>query len=61
MTRELSSGISCRRFLASSNLAATPTLLDPRPLWARTQVVQVPGLVDAMRKGGATATRLVRC
>src|SRR4029077_7004490 len=50
MSAQLESGISRRRFLISSSMAATAGLLAPRDLFA-----QGDGLVQTARKTAATA------
>ena len=56
MTTELENRISRRRFLASTSLATAVGLLAPRALFAGTEVVSAPGLVEKARNEAASAT-----
>jgi glyoxylase-like metal-dependent hydrolase (beta-lactamase superfamily II) len=56
MTTELDNRISRRRFLASTSLATAVGLLVPRALFAGTEVVSAPGLVEKARNEAASAT-----
>jgi hypothetical protein len=60
MAGVLGHGISRRRFLASASLASAVGLLDPRALFARTEVVSAPGLVEKARNEAASATITVQ-
>ena len=60
MTSNLSSNISRRRFLALTGLAGTATLVASRSLFALTDVVSTPGLVEKARKEAASATITVQ-
>ena len=53
-------GISRRRFLASTSLAGAVGLLAPRTLFAGTEVVSAPGLVEKARNEAANATIAVQ-
>lgn len=56
MTTELDNRISRRRFLISTSLASAAGLLAPRALFAGTEVVSAPGLVEKARNEAASAT-----
>ena len=60
MTSNLSSNMSRRRFLALTGLAGTATLVASRSLFALTDVVSTPGLVEKARKEAASATITVQ-
>jgi glyoxylase-like metal-dependent hydrolase (beta-lactamase superfamily II) len=56
MATQLANGISRRRFLVSTSLATAGGLLAPRALFAGTEVVSAPGLVEKARNEAASAT-----
>ena len=60
MATQLGYGISRRRFLASTSLATAVGLLAPRTLFAGTEVVSAPGLVEKARNEAASATITVQ-
>jgi glyoxylase-like metal-dependent hydrolase (beta-lactamase superfamily II) len=59
MTNEVGYGLSRRQFLASS-LASAIGLLAPHMIFAGTEVVSAPGLVEKARKDAANATITVQ-
>ncbi|MGA8654935.1 MAG: MBL fold metallo-hydrolase [Chthoniobacterales bacterium] len=56
MATQLANGISRRRFLISTSLATAGGLLAQRALFAGTEVVSAPGLVEKARNEAANAT-----
>src|SRR5215469_5993905 len=60
MTNELGYGLSRRQFLASTCVASAIGLLVPHPIFAGTEVVSAPGLVEKARKDAANATITVQ-
>jgi len=60
MTAQLQTGMSRRRFLASTSLASVVGLLAPHALFAGTEVASAPGLVEKARNAAASATITVQ-
>ena len=60
MSMQLGHDMSRRRFLASTGLAGAAGLLAPHALFAGTEVVSAPGLVEKARNGAASATITVQ-
>ena len=60
MLEQINHKMSRRRFLASSSFAVMAGVLAPRRLFAWTEAVSAPGLVDKARKGAAGATITVQ-
>src|SRR5215467_7582561 len=60
MTSNLGSNISRRRFLALTGLAGATTLVASRSIFALTDAVSAPGLVEKARREAASATITVQ-